>query len=412
MKTQAADEVVAEVKTHMTTWWAEVSREIATAVQSGDVLDPLRVIAQRAMEVAEAEQAILLLAGPADPAGAVVSLVVSAAVGKFSDELVARRIPVAGSVVGTVFRSGEPLIGNGVDQCVQNLAVLSRRSTLVVPLGSHDQSFGVIVMARNQDQAAFTRIDVELICGFADYAATALSLAAAPRLLQESSVINERERIARDLNDRVIQRLFAVGLDLQSVCARIPMPQITGRVEASISELQQIISEIRRSVFDIKPRTPEQHGLALRIQETVSRYTDRRSVKAILQITGHINAVPPHLADDIEAVVAEALSDAVLRSDADTVTIAITVADDLRVEVSDNGSVRAADTERTELFDKRIYRSQRSHGRCEVVSSPDTGTTVSWTAQVGYPAGDGERRPPRWRAAKVRQSVGHSAFCE
>jgi signal transduction histidine kinase len=112
---------------------------------------------------------------------------------------------------------------------------------LVVPLRATDSVAGVLVALRPAGARAFTEDQLEMAASFADQAALAWQLALTQRQMRELDVLTDRDRIARDLHDHVIQRLFAVGLSLQGTVARARSGEVQERLSASVDDLQEVI---------------------------------------------------------------------------------------------------------------------------------------------------------------------------
>jgi len=224
--------------------WVAASREISTAVLSGpeSQVRSLGVIAERARELTDAEQAIVLVpTDPELPADDVDALVVVTAVGVHAADVIGQQVPVDGSTSGEVFRSGQPVITD-----------VGQRSAVVMPLRAADTVLGVIAVARNPDQPRFDNSYLDLVSDFAGHAAIALRLAAAHARECELSVLSDRERIAHDLHDHVIRRLFAAGMDLQGSIARAHSPELVDRLTRTVNDLHTTIQEIRTTIFELQ----------------------------------------------------------------------------------------------------------------------------------------------------------------
>ena len=365
--------------------WTEASREITTALLAdGDPhLDPLQLIVERAAELTGAEQAIVLVpAEPDVPSDEVDTLVVSAAVGRYAEEVLGQEVPIVGSTTGDVFRSGEPLITDRFRRPIQAFTDVGERPAIVMPLRSEEAAIGVIAVARSTSAAPFDASYLDLVSGFAGHAAIALTLANARAAARELTVLADRERIARDLHDRVIQRVFAVGMSLQGTVARLRAPEIAQRISQAIDELQEVINDIRLSIFDLQHAADAQQGLGQRIREAVARITEDRDVVTELHVSGPLTVVSEVLGEHAEAVVVEALSNAVRHAEADLITIRVGIADDLTIEVTDDGRGIPADNQRHSGLVNMAGRAEEVGGRC-VVDSPQTGgTRVTWSAPL------------------------------
>lgn len=206
--------------------WVTASREIATDLLSGTQTRALQLIAERAQQLTDAEQAIVLI--PVDPelaADDVDALIVSTAVGVHAGVVIDQQVAVDGSTSGEAFRSGEPVITDAFRHPIRGFTDGGQRPAVVAPLRAGDEVLGVIAVARNQHQPRFDTSYLELLSDFANHAAITLRLASAHIRERELAVLVDRERIAHDLHDHVIQKLFAAGMDLQGSIARARSPE-------------------------------------------------------------------------------------------------------------------------------------------------------------------------------------------
>ena len=160
--------------------WTKASREITTALLSADPqTGPLQLIVNRALELADAEQAILLIPREPDlPADEVDSLVVAATAGRYASQVIGQQVPMDGSTTGGVARRGMPLITESFQYPIEGFTDLGERSAIVMPLIADDTVLGVIAVARHPRQPPFDNDYLDLVSDFARHAAIALALAA------------------------------------------------------------------------------------------------------------------------------------------------------------------------------------------------------------------------------------------
>ncbi|MCV7053271.1 GAF domain-containing sensor histidine kinase [Mycobacterium heidelbergense] len=365
--------------------WMEASREITTALLSsaGPHVRPLELIAERARAVTDAEQAIVLVpADPELPDDEIDTLVVSAAVGVYASEVIGRRVPVDGSTSGAVFRSGKPLITELLKYPIQAFTDVGQRPAIVMPLRAHDRVAGVIAIARGADQPPFDESYLDLVSDFATHAAMALVLASAREDARRLTILAERERIAHDLHDHVIQRLFAAGMDLQGTLARARSPEVADRLNRTLDDLQTIIEEIRATIFQLKSPLGRDLDFRQRIQRIIADLTENRDIVTTIRTHGPMTAVDGELAEHAEAVTAEAVSNAVRHSGASRLTVEVSVADMFTLDVSDNGRGIPADNPRTSGLANMKHRAEQLGGTCEITTPPEGGTRVHWTAPL------------------------------
>ena len=160
--------------------WTKASREITTALLSGDPqTGPLQLIVNRALELADAEQAILLVPGESEVAAEDVdTLIVAATAGKYASEVIGRQVPMDGSTTGGVARRGLPMITDSFQYPIEGFTDVGERSAIVMPLIADGAVLGVIAVARRPHQPPFDEAYLELVADFARHAAIALALAA------------------------------------------------------------------------------------------------------------------------------------------------------------------------------------------------------------------------------------------
>lgn len=365
--------------------WMDASREITTALLSSvePRQSPLQLIAERACALTEAEQAIVLVPVDADlPIDEIDALVVSAAVGLNAPEVIGQRVPVDGSTSGSVFRSGEPLITESLSYPIQAFTDVGQRSAIVMPLRAHDEVAGVIAVARSAERPPFDNRYLDLVSDFATHAAIALMLASGREHARQLTIVAERERIAHDLHDHVIQRLFAAGMDLQGTVARVRSPEVADRLNRTLDDLQTIIEEIRTTIFQLKSPLENDGGFRHRIQKVIADLTENRDIVTTVRMHGPMTAVGGELAEHAEAVTAEAVSNAVRHSGASRLTVEVSVADMLTVDIVDNGCGMPVDNPRRSGLANMLYRAEQVGGRCEITNAPEGGTRIHWTAPL------------------------------
>jgi signal transduction histidine kinase len=365
--------------------WMKASREIVTELLSGSdsTRRPLRLIAEQVQKLADAEQTIVLTPLNADePPSDIDTLMVSAAVGVHADEVVGQEVPVDGSTTGHVFRSGAPLITEAFRYPILAFTDAGERSAIVMPLLYEGVVRGIIAVARSADQIPFDDSYLDLVGDFAGQAALALALATNSENARELSVLADRERIAHDLHDYVIQRLFAVGLDVQGTIARAHSPDIVARLNRTIDDLQNTIENIRTTIFELQSSTTRGGGFRKSIQDAVAALTENRDIVTTLHMSGPMIAVGRELAQQAEAAVVESVSNAVRHSGATHLNIEVVVADELSIDVTDDGCGIPADNQRQSGLANLRRRAEQVGGTCRVTSAPTGGTVVHWTAPL------------------------------
>ncbi|WP_235623898.1 GAF domain-containing protein [Mycolicibacterium goodii] len=365
--------------------WVIASREITTALLAMPDADgsPLRLIVERAAELTAANQAVILVPSESDRAPQdVESLTIAVAVGERADEVEGQQVPVTQSTSGRVFRTGESMMTDEFRYPISSFTDQGVRPAIVVPLSASAQNLGVIAVARGIGDPPFDADEMAIMEDFAHHAAVALTLCRANEQARRLTVLSDRERIARDLHDHVIQRLFLAGMDLQGTIARAKSGTVATRLSRTVDDLQSIIDEIRTAIFDLQSPAADAMSFRQRIQAAVAAVTDNSPLATTVRISGSIVSVDPALADDAEAVIIEAVSNAVRHSGATSVTISIDVTDHLEIEVTDNGRGIPANPKRCSGLQNLRTRAQHAGGSFQITSTGGRGTHVRWTAPL------------------------------
>lgn len=361
--------------------WIEATRDIATELLAG--ADPARVfrlIADEALKLTEAQATLVAVPAPEDKSSSdVQELVVAETAGKLPALVEAPTISVRGTPVGEVFVSQAPRRFDYLDLEIGGLN-LAPGPALVLPLRATDKVAGVLVVLRHDDAASFSQDQEQMMAAFADQAALAWQLATSQRLERELDLLADRDRIARDLHDHVIQRLFAVGLSLQGTIPRARSPEVEQRLSGYVDDLQAVIEEIRTTIFDLHGPAGGTIRLRQRLDEAIAQFSDG-TMHITTQFIGPLSAVDSALADHAEAVVREAVSNAVRHAHATTLTVTVKVDDELRIEVVDNGRGISERTKTSGLTNLR-YRAQQVGGTFTVDTPSTGGTLLRWSAPL------------------------------
>jgi signal transduction histidine kinase len=237
-----------------------------------------------------------------------------------------------------------------------------------------------LVALGHPDGKHFSDEELDMMAAFADQAALAWQLATSQRRMRELDVLTDRDRIARDLHDHVIQRLFAVGLALQGTIPRSRTPEVQQRLSECVDDLQEVIQEIRTAIFDLQGAASGTTRLRQRLDEAIAQFAGTE-LRTSVQFIGPLSVVDATLADHAEAVVREAVSNAVRHANAGTLTVTVTVEDDLSIEVVDNGQGIPGDVTGSGLTNLR-RRAEESGGSFLIESRPTGGTVLRWSAPL------------------------------
>jgi signal transduction histidine kinase len=263
-------------------------------------------------------------------------------------------------------------------------AELALDPVLIVPMVGTHQVNGVLIAARLRDRAAFTDDDLDMISGFANQASLALELTGARAEQQRAAVADDRDRIAADLHDHVIQRLFAAGLSLQSLAQRLGMDTPAGeRITENITNLDQTISQIRTTIFQLHRATGAvASGLRGQVLDVLADVTPALGFSPETRFTGPVQTtVPDDIGEDLLAVLREALSNIARHAHASSAAVEISVHDTLTLRVTDDGIGIPATTRRSGLANMAA-RAERHGGALHTTRGDRAGTTLSWTVPI------------------------------
>lgn len=360
--------------------WIEATRDIGTQMLAGaDPAMVFRLIAEEALTLMAG--AATLVAVPLDdeaPACEVDDLVIVEVAGEISPAVKQMTVAVSGMSIGGVFHDRTPRRFDRLDLAVDG--PVEPGPALVLPLRAADTVAGVLVALRSADEQPFSDKQLDMMAAFADQAALAWRLATAQRQMREVEILTDRDRIARDLHDHVIQRLFAVGLTLQGAAPRARVPAVRESIYSSIDDLQEIIQEIRSAIFDLHAGPSRATGLRHRLDKVI----DQLAIPALhttVQYTGPLSVVDTVLANHAEAVLREAVSNAVRHANATSLAINVSVEDDVRVEVVDDGVGISGDITESGLRNLR-QRADDAGGEFTVENMPTGGTLLRWSAPL------------------------------
>ncbi|MGK3201101.1 GAF domain-containing sensor histidine kinase [Amycolatopsis sp. MEPSY49] len=353
--------------------WLEATGEISAELLSGtDVHAVLRLVASRAAELTGAEDALVAL--PGSPGG---DLLVTVCAGPDAEELTGHRIPLAGSTSGAVLRDHVP---RSVPHLAHGLGV-DLGPAMAVRLRSGESTAGVLLAIRAPGAARFDEHELQLVSAFADQAALALRDAESQAARRELDVVVDRDRIARDLHDHVIQRLFAVGLAIEGTRRRAASAAVADRLTQHIDQLQDVIEEIRSAIFALHVRPGAGRGLRARVQNAITDGCADSAIRTTVRLSGAFDRVPAALAEHAEAVVREAVSNVLRHARAGEVAITVSLDDDLVVEVSDTGIGMPAAVARSGLRNLE-QRAAEAGGSLRLDRPPGGGTRLLWTVPV------------------------------
>jgi two-component system, NarL family, sensor histidine kinase DevS len=263
------------------------------------------------------------------------------------------------------------------------------RSFLGVPIRVRDEVFGNLYLTDKTSAEVFTDVDEELVVGLAAAAGVAIENARLHARVQDLALLEDRERIARDLHDSVIQRLFAIGLSLQGAAGfiRTDPAVAAGRVEGAVDDLDLTVKQIRSAIFGLEPLTRgAESGVRSQVLELVRDSGAALGFEPTVLFDGPVDtSTPDGLAVDLLATLREALSNVARHARAGRVDVTVAVdAAGLLLRVADDGvGPPAPDQPRGHGLDNMAARADRRGGSFDIGPATSNGTVVEWRVPVG-----------------------------
>ena len=366
--------------------WLEAVREISSAILAGTEGDGvLQIVVHRARELVNAATATIVApagSGRGDP------LTIRVADGAHAAELVGLPIPIEGSVSGDVIRSGRPTVladASRNSRTYQPMISLGNMGPMVlVPVVLRGQPFGTLTVSNPIAGAAFDDEAVRLVETFADQASVALEYGRAQAELNRLSLLDERERIGRELHDGVIQSLFSVGMGLQATAVRSRDPEIETRLEAAVSEIDRAIRDLRNYIFGLRPGILADRQLEQALEDLAREFEEKSGVTTVTDIDGTVAAELAPRAADLVQLTREALSNVGKHAQATTCRVSLHRDGDQAVlEIDDDGRGFDSAAPQTGLGLRNLNdRALAIGGRVTVESKAGEGTTVQFAIPI------------------------------
>jgi signal transduction histidine kinase len=364
--------------------WLGASAEVTRVLLSGaDVSDALALITSKSLEMSGADLVMLAL-----PVGGGEVLEIAHAAGENAQDAVGMVVPATRSASGMVLSSGELLAVADYSHDERVALVTRERLNLgpavLVPLGTAGNVRGVLTAGRRPGAMPLAPAAADMLVTFASQAGIALELAEHRRQAERVAVFEDRDRIARDLHDLVIQRLYATGISLQGAVGLIGAPEVANRVSQAVDALDETIRDIRTSIFELQARPQAAPtGLRSRIVEIADEMAGLLGFAPTLRLDGPLDsAVPADAAEHLLGALREALSNAARHAAASAVEVEVRATDALSLTVTDNGTGIKPGGRRSGLVNLE-RRAAECGGWLRVENAAEGGTRLLW--QVPLP---------------------------
>ena len=359
--------------------WLEASAEITAALLNpSQHRDPLELIADSVLRLAGADLVSLVLRE--DEPGL---LFVAVASGLNADQLRGIRYPTENSLVDLALETGRGVrVGAIEDQRHYNVhlrQVADIGPAMAVPLFGETGANGAIVMGRLAGRHSFASADLEMAEAFANHAAIALELSSARLDRERLAVLEDRDRIARDLHDHVIQRLFAAGLAVQSIAGAVHKEGNTARLNQVVDELDDTIRQIRTSIFELHGAPSREGRLRSAVLAILDQLRPALGFQPTVRFAGPVDTMLDRArVADAEAVVREAVTNAAKYAEASKLVVEVAAAENaLTIQVADNG-VGLASAPHTGGLANLQQRAHDLGGAFSVETAAGGGTLLHW----------------------------------
>jgi two-component system, NarL family, sensor histidine kinase DevS len=363
---------------HRQQQWLTASSEVTRRLLAGAAVDEvLNFVTQQTLQMTAADLVVLAL-----PDAERKHLVISHAAGQTAQAALGLRLPAGASLSGTVLATGQPVTVE--DFRDDTRASAAARETLdlgpamLLPLGDSGHVRGVLTIGRAAGSMPLPTGATQLAMTFAAQAGIALELAERRRDAERLSIFEDRDRIARDLHDQVIQRLYASGMKLQGTIPLITRPLVEERVSSVVDDLDRTITDIRAAIFSLQARGTDVPGLRSKVTDVVDEMTGAHGVTASVQLDERLDHdVPVGIGEDLLHALREALSNAARHGQASQVDVTVLADGKLSLLVRDNGT-GIKDTARRSGLANLAQRAERYGGTLTVGPGSDGGTELHW----------------------------------
>lgn len=355
---------------------AEITRSLLSGIEENAVLE---LIVEHARRILGADLGVLAL--PAGSGGITMAI----ATGIDADAHRGLTLPCEGSFTGAAMAANEPLTSVDIQRDPRVVAGPPRFGGLgpavAVPMATPQGVRGALLLARAEGEAPFTEVETAPLLGFAGSAALAMELAERRRAAEQLVLLEDHDRIARDLHDLAIQRLFATGMTLQSAVRFVDHPQASERLLRAVDDLDETIKIIRSTIFGLRSHDtgPARQGLRVRTARAVEEAVPALGFTPSLRMEGLIDTdVPTAVADHVVAVLGEALSNVARHARARTADVSLVVGSGtLTLTVSDDG-LGVPEKGRRSGLANLAQRADKLGGTMTLETPDQGGTRLVW----------------------------------
>ncbi|MET8748902.1 GAF domain-containing protein [Streptomyces sp. NPDC004667] len=370
--------------------WLAASSDITSALLSGSARDEvLEGMLERARDITGADTGVFYLVGPGG------ELRGSLAAGQGAEAHRGIVLPGIRGTLAEAAMAGDGLVTVADVESDPGVTVQPERwagfgPAVAVTVGTREKPSGVLVLARRRGGPVFAAAEVAGLPAFAGQAALALELADRRRDAERTSMLEDHDRIARDLHDLAIQRLFATGMTLQSARRFVDHPEASERLARAVDDLDATIKIIRSTIFGLRSHGSPATGAKLRSRavRTLDGAAAALGFTPALRMEGLVDTeVPPAVADEALAVVGEALTNVARHARATRAEVSLATVDGiLTVTVTDDGIGPPEGGRRSGL--RNLAERARKLGGAMAVGARaggEPGTLLEWRVPLAPP---------------------------
>jgi signal transduction histidine kinase len=368
-------------------WLATTGAVTQLFLEGRDERSAMRFLARRTWQLSQAQLAMVALYD--DDGDLVVRAVQTgepaegspppdAALGTVLHKRHWRELTSARESVLLLTRPDDPKV-DGLTEDVRALGVSdSHGPTALMPITVGEDEIGVLAVAWAAAAEPFVGDVVRPLAALAQQMGLALVAARSQQDRSRVAMLEDRDRIARDMHDHVIQRLFATGLSLQSTSRLAEHPTVRVRLDEAVDSLDAAIKDIRKTIFELHRAMPSRE-LRQEIEELVREATQSLGFAPELTVEGRLDALTAELEADLVAVVREGLANVVRHARASSVSVRISIDGAIAVEVADDGVGVPPAVVESGLANLR-QRAQARGGSVTLLARMPRGTTLVWQA--------------------------------
>jgi signal transduction histidine kinase len=372
--------------------WLAASADVTSQLLRGaGAAETMQLVVDEAGEITAADAAFLLLReNPATPG----PLSVRAAYGSGASAHLGTQYMLEEGLAADVFEDGK---ARSFDDGGTSFVAISQSAPswrfhgpgVLVPLSSAGQVIGVLSVHRPVGAAPLAETDVRQVHAFAANAALVVEFGRASADRQRLAIYEDRDRIARDLHDLIIQRLFATGLGLQALMPRVQSADLVQRISTYVDDLDTTIHDVRKAIFSLQEPEDRPSGLRGEILRAVTAATATLEFEPQLTMQGPLDsAVPNALRPDLLAVLGEALTNVVRHSRAKLATVRVLAdlaARTVTLVIEDDGIGPSPDDVPGQGTVNMAARAHRLGGTFSLERRSEGGARLSWCVPLGEP---------------------------